>query len=258
MAMFPPGSTIRRVDGESVLLLGGPRALLMQLAHPAIARAVDEHSDFEDDPFARLRRTLALTRAIVFGDDDEAARSVDAIRAVHAHVVGDGYRAEDHDLLLWVHATLVDTALTVHRVFLGRLPRREAEEYYEQSTAIAVALGLPRAAQPRDLAAFRAYVDGMVATVDVGDTARRLARAVLHPPAPVVTAPVFAAVRQVTIGLLPARLRVAYGLPWDPARGVALAAVALTSQALLPRLPRRPSTDRRPARGGRAPRPAPT
>jgi len=236
--MFPPGSTIRRVDGESVLLLGGPRALLMQLAHPAVAKAVDEHSDFERDPFARLRRTLDMTSALVFGSDGEAARSVASIRAVHGRVVGDGYRADDPELLLWVHATLVDTALHVHRVFLRRLSRREAEEFYEQSTAVAVALGLPRECQPRDLAAFRAYVDHMVATLEVTATARRLSRAVLEPRVPLVTTPVFAAVRQVTIGLLPARLRSAYRLSWDPARGAALAALALTSRAVLPRLPR--------------------
>lgn len=236
--MFPPGSTIRRVDGESVLLLGGPRALLMQLAHPAVARAVDEHSDFARDPFARLRRTLDMTGALVFGSDADAARSVEAIRAVHGRVVGDGYHAEDPELLLWVHATLVDTALHVHRVFLRRLSRREAEEFYEQSTAVAEALGLSRDCQPRDLAAFRDYVDRMVATLEVSATARRLSRAVLAPRAPVVAAPVFAAVRQLTIGLLPARLREEYGLPWDPVRGATLATVALTSQAVLPRVPR--------------------
>jgi uncharacterized protein (DUF2236 family) len=245
--MFPPGSTIQRVYRPPVLLLGGPRALLMQLAHPAIAKAVDEHSDFERDPFARLQRTLEATSALVFGDEDTAARSVASIRAVHERVVGDGYRADDPDLLLWVHATLVDTVLLVHRVFLRRLGRRKAEEFYEQSTAMAVALGLPRESQPRDLDAFRAYVAGMVATLEPDATSRRLARAVLHPPGtPWLAAPAFAFVRQVTVGLLPARLRAAYGLRWDPVRGAGLAAVALASQAVLPCLPAPASTVRRP------------
>jgi uncharacterized protein (DUF2236 family) len=235
---FAPGSTIRRVDGEAVLLLGGPRALLLQLAHPAVAQAVAEHSDFASDPFTRLRRTLEATRAIVFGDDAEAAAAVEAVRRVHARVVGDGYRADDPDLLLWVHAALVDTALVVHRVFLRRLPDREAEEYYEQSTVIAELLGVPRDRQPRDLAAFRQYVADMVATLEVSDTARRLSHAVLRPRVPLAAGPVFGAVRQVTAGLLPPRVRAGYGLSWDPARGAALAAVALASQAVLPRVPR--------------------
>ena len=70
--LFPPDAVVRRVDGESVLLLGGGRALLMQLAHPLVAKGVAEHSDFRRDPFARLRRTLDATYAIVFGSEAEA------------------------------------------------------------------------------------------------------------------------------------------------------------------------------------------
>lgn len=236
--MFPPGSTIRRVNSPPVLLLGGPRALLMQLAHPAVAKAVAEHSDFERDPFTRLRRTLQATSAIVFGDEDEAALAVASVRAVHGTVAGEGYRADDPELLLWVHATLVDTVLLMHRVFLRRLPRRVAEEYYQQSAVVAEALGLPRSHQPPDLAAFRDYVDRMVRTLDVDDTSRRLAKAVLHPRnVPLMMEPAFAFVRPLTVALLPARLRDAYGLRWDPVRGAAVAAVALGSQAVLPRLP---------------------
>ena len=35
-----------RVNRESVLLLGGRAALLLQLAHPLVAAAVADHSDF--------------------------------------------------------------------------------------------------------------------------------------------------------------------------------------------------------------------
>ena len=70
--LFPAGAAIRRVDSELVLLLGGPRALLMQLAHPMIARGVAEHSDFRHDPFTRLQRTLDASAAIVFGTEARA------------------------------------------------------------------------------------------------------------------------------------------------------------------------------------------
>ncbi|HET9498471.1 MAG TPA: oxygenase MpaB family protein, partial [Candidatus Limnocylindria bacterium] len=53
--LFEPGSISWRVDREAVVLAGGTCALLMQIAHPAVAAGVDAHSDFQVDPFARLR-----------------------------------------------------------------------------------------------------------------------------------------------------------------------------------------------------------
>lgn len=231
---------IRRVDGELVLLLGGTRALLMQLAHPLVARGVAQHSGFEADPFARLQRTLDASYTIIFGTEQQARRVARQVHNVHRRVTGDGYEANDPELLLWVHSTLVDTALRIHGRFLGPLAPDEAEEYYRQSTSVAELLGVPRDLQPRDLAAFRTYVRHHVATLEVGDDARRLARSVLRPRVPlgaVVGEPISLAVRNLTAGLLPAPLRTAYGLSWDPARRAAFAAASFAVRQLLPRVP---------------------
>lgn len=235
--LFPPDAVVRRVDAEAALLLGGGRALLMQLAHPSVARGVAEHSGFRADPFARLRRTLAASYTIVFGTADEARAAAAGVRAVHRSVVGPGYRAEDPELLLWVHATLVDTALAVHARFLRPLTADEAGRYYEESAVVAELLGLPRDAQPADLGAFGRYVRSAVAGLEVTDEARRLARDVLHPRVPLPAEPALALARHLTVGLLPASLRRAYGLAWDPARAVALEAAAATCRRVLPRLP---------------------
>ena len=235
--LFPPGSVIRRVDSESALLLGGGRALLMQLAHPAVAQGVADHSDFRADPFARLQRTLQATYTIVFGTTEEAHRAAASVNAVHERVQGSGYSALDPELLLWVHATLVDTALRVHRRFLGPLPEADAETYYQQSCLIAELLGCPRSDQPEDLAAFRAYVRQMVATLEVTDEARTLAAAVLSPRVPWVLGPAFGLVRQLTVGLLPPPLRVGYRLSWDPARQAAFTAATVTARQVLSRVP---------------------
>jgi uncharacterized protein (DUF2236 family) len=246
--LFPDDAVIRRVDGESVLLLGGGRALLMQLAHPLVAAGVAEHSDFAADPFRRLQRTVAATWAIVFGSAAEAATSAAAIRAVHDRVVGDGYSANDPALLLWVHATLVDTAVRVYRQFVGPLSDAELADYYEQSTVLATMLGLPRSAQPADVDAFRAYLRTMVASLEVSDTARSLAGSVLAPAAaPWFAGPAFAVFRQVTVGLLPLPLRLQYGFSWDGRRRAALRAAAATSRAVLPLVPAGLRRARRPA-----------
>ena len=234
---FPHDAVIRRVDSEPVLFLGGPRALLLQLAHPKVAQGVAEHSGFESDPFARLRRTLEATSAIVFGTDDDARRAARHVRSVHGRVTGDGYRANDPELLLWVHSTLVDTALRIHRLFLKPLSAPDAEAYYQQSTRVAELLGVPRSVQPDDLGAFRAYMRSMVGSLQVSATARRLAQTVLHPRVPFVTEPAFAVVRHLTIGLLPPPIRDGYGLSWDPARRAALSGAMLASRAVLPLVP---------------------
>src|SRR5437588_7543596 len=157
-SLFAEDAVIRRVTREGALILGGGRALLMQLAHPAVAQGVAEHSGFESDPMARLRGTLEATFTIVFGTDEAAARTAAGVRAVHDHVTGPGYQANDPALLCWVNATLTDTALRVYRNLIGPLSDADAERYYEQSTRLAEVLGCPRDEQPADLAEFRAYV----------------------------------------------------------------------------------------------------
>ena len=220
-----------------MLLLGGGRALLMQLAHPLVAAAVAAHSGFQSDPFARLQRTLETSYVIVFGTVDQARDAAAAVRAVHERVVGEGYRAEDPALLLWVHATLVDTALRVHKRFLRPLRPADAERYYQESAVVAELLGLPRAAQPADLAAFRDYVRTPVGDLEITDTARRLAHDVLHPRIPWPVQPLAELGRQLTAGLLPLPLRLQYGLSWDANRERALLLAGLGSRLVLPRVP---------------------
>jgi len=78
--LFGPEAVVRRVDAEAALLLGGGRALLMQLAHPLVARGVAEHSDFAENPFARLQRTLDATYTMVFGTADQARADIQRFR----------------------------------------------------------------------------------------------------------------------------------------------------------------------------------
>ena len=220
-----------------MLLLGGGRALLMQLAHPMVAAAVAEHSGFHADPFARLQRTLEASFIIVFGTIEQAQEAAAGVRAVHERVVGRDYRADDPDLLLWVHATLVDTALRVHKRFLQPLKPDDAERYYQESTVVAELLGVPRDVQPPDLASFRAYVRTLVASLEVSDTARRLAHDVLHPRLPWPVEPAAELGRQLTAGLLPPPLRRQYGLSWDAHRERALLLAGVGSRLVLPRVP---------------------
>jgi uncharacterized protein (DUF2236 family) len=235
--LFPDDAVIRRVGGESIVLLGGGRALLMQLAHPKVAAGVADHSGFDADPFGRLRRTLEAVNTIVYGSAEDADRVAKILWAVHARVIGPGYRANDPELLLWVNATLIDTALRIHARFLGPLSPSDAERYYQESTLVGELLGVPLDVQPPDLAAFRAYMRTMVGSLEVTDTARHLAAAVLHPRLPWPATPPMALARELTAGLLPRPLRQQYGLRWDRNRKAALLFAGAASRQLLGRVP---------------------
>jgi uncharacterized protein (DUF2236 family) len=237
--MFPADALIRQVDSEAVLLLGGGRALLMQVAHPLVARAVQDHSDFATDPFGRLQRTLASVYTVVFGTPAQAARATQSLSRVHQGVTGPDYRADDPVLMLWVHATLVDTAMSLHERFLFPLSPDQGERYYREAILLGEAFGIPPDRQPGDLDAFRSYVRMMVDDLAGGmtDESRQVGTAVLNPRLPLALSPFMAVARVLTAGLLPAALRQSYGLPWTTGQQATLDALAWASRATLSRVP---------------------
>jgi uncharacterized protein (DUF2236 family) len=216
--IYSEDSITRRVNRENILLLGGGRALLMQLAHPKVAAGVDDHSDFRAHPIRRLRRTVHMTMAIVFGERETALAAARSVNQVHARVRGEDYRALDPDLLLWVHATLVDSALVTYQAFVKRLTASEREDFYQESKLAGELLGIPRDRFPEALSDFNLYVEGMIdgGEVRVSPRAKELGRLVLRPRLRLVPGPVMIPLQVVTTGLLPTRLRDDYGLAWGP------------------------------------------
>lgn len=216
--LFEDQSITRRVNRENILLLGGGRALLMQLAHPMVAAGVDEHSDFRAHPIRRLRRTIRMTMAIVFGDRDTALAAARGVNQAHAKVQGPGYRALDPDLLLWVYATLADTALVTYEAFVQRLLPREREEFHQEFKLLGELLGIPSDRFPSTVSDFDAYLEQMVSEgpVRVNARARELAEQIMRPRVRLLPGPVMIPLNVVTTGLLTPALREQYGLPWGP------------------------------------------
>src|SRR2546422_6489442 len=66
--LFGPESVVWRVNREAVALLGGGRALLLQIAHPLVAAAVAAHSRPPAQPLVRLPRTPQLMLTILLPD----------------------------------------------------------------------------------------------------------------------------------------------------------------------------------------------
>jgi len=222
--MFGPGSAAWQLDREAMLLLGaGPRALLLQIAHPSVAAGVAEHSDFRADPWRRLDGTLRSYLRIIYGSTATARAEIRRLNGLHRSITGEGYDARDPALSLWVHATLVDSTIVANDAWAGPVSRADAARFYEETTPIARAFGVPAHDLPTDLDAFEVYLAQQLAPggpVQVGDTARQLAEAILHPPLPGmlgrvgVPAVLYDWTLWPSLGLLPASIREAYGFDW--------------------------------------------
>lgn len=227
LGLYGPDSEAWALNREAMLLLGaGPRALLMQLAHPQVAAGVADHSDFRADPWARLDGTLRSYLRIVYGTGTMARAEIRRLNALHRTITGPGYAARDPELSLWVHATLVQSTIVVADRWLEPLSRERRERYYAETVPIGRAFGIPAELLPPDIAAFDAYVStaiGPGGPVRVGPVARDLAHVVLQPPlGPVAAlldwlpARAYAWTLWPAVGLLPPTIRSGYELAWGP------------------------------------------
>ncbi len=216
---FPKGSVVRRVNIEPAILFGAGRALLLQVAHPAVAQGVQDHSEFKKNPFKRLQGTVEATYAVVFGSRELAAGVGRRIQRIHDHVTGPGYSANDPSNLLWVHATLMDTALRCYEELVEPLSDEDAEAYYDEMKQVAVAFGVGLEHQPATLADFRRYFAGTVEAMQVTAVGRDLAGFILEPRLPlrldVPLLPVLRLQRLFTMGSLPEAVRSQLGIPWS-------------------------------------------
>jgi uncharacterized protein (DUF2236 family) len=242
--LFGPESVSWRIDRELVVLAGGSCALLLQAAHPVVAAGVEQHSTYATDPFGRLLRTLTSSFDVVYGTRSQAEATIRRVNAIHERVRGrrpdDGtpYSALDPEALLWVHATLVDTALRVYARFVGPLRPDEEQAYHEESARIAALLGVPPSFMPPTIEELRAWMDDQVATgvVHVTPAARRIARTVLYPTR-IPPRIAWDAAHLVSMATLREPIRRQYGICWSPARERGMERIAAASRALLPFVP---------------------
>lgn len=284
--LYGPASEAWRLNREAMLLLGaGPRALLLQIAHPSVAAGVADHSDFRADPWRRLAGTLRSFLTIVYGTTGVARAEIRRLNAFHRGIIGPGYAARDPVLSLWVHATLVDSTMAVYDAWLEPLSRDRRAAFYAETRPIGRAFGVPETLLPADLDAFDAYVGEMLAPggpVRVTDLARELAAVVLRPPlAPLVPwlrdvpAGAYAWTLWPSVGLLPANVRDDYGLRWGTRERLVAAWLVAGWRAWRPvlpasfrQMPKALAADRRvggapgprragPRRAGPRPKPAP-
>ncbi|WDF33638.1 oxygenase MpaB family protein [Arthrobacter agilis] len=250
--LFGPRTVAWRLARERSIVAGGPAALLLQVAHPLVGEGVRAHSDFTSDPLQRLRGTLDAVLRVTFGDHAQvqaAARHVAGkhrpVRGVLPHdaasmAAGTSYSAFDPELALWVFSTLVWTAIEVTDSFLRPVGPEERTAYYRDMRRLGNVFGVPDALLPDDYDGLARYVEGQVrAVLDVGPTARLIARQILAPAPPIVPWPLRPVPSVLAAGVLPVALRQAYGLPWRRRERVVFAIARRTARVVVPILPAR-------------------
>jgi uncharacterized protein (DUF2236 family) len=231
---------LREFGAEAVLLAGGGRAILLQLANPAVGQAVADHSNFAANPLRRLRNTLTYVYALVFGTPEQIASVRSMVQHAHAPVRSETYDASDAGLQLWVAATLYDTAATLHARVFGPLDTASADAVYRDYSVVGTALGMPVALWPADRNAFALYWDAQLARLEVDDRVRAVGEQLLHPASgPLWMRTLMPIARLATAGLLPPTLREAYALPWNDRRQRRFDRMMDVTARLYPRLPAR-------------------
>lgn len=223
-----PDSISWKINREVIVVAGWGRAILLQLAHPALAAGAHDHSSFRGSLRASLKRlhsTISAMLALTFGDTEQMITTAAGINAIHDRVrgrvrdgAGEAYSAHDPDLQRWVHATLMESIPLTYELLVGPLTRPERDQYCAESSIMEPLLGMPDGWLPRTDAEIGTYMRDMLAggTIVVTDTSRALARAVLYPPKWYLMWPAFRAAQLLTLGTLPPSIRDAYGFGWRP------------------------------------------
>lgn len=205
--LFGPDSVAWRVHGDSSMLIGGLRALLLQTLHPLAMAGVADHSDYRNDPWGRLHRTGRFVGATTFGSTEAAERMLTIIRKVHTRVEGtapDGrpYSATDPHLLAWVHITEVDSFMAAYdRYGAGRLSKQDRDRYVAEMAEIGHRLGA------EDLPTTKAELDDALQSYRrecaLGGQAKEAVRFLINPPVPLAARGAYGIITAASIGLLP-------------------------------------------------------
>jgi uncharacterized protein (DUF2236 family) len=193
---FGPDTITWQLYREPYPIVGGVRALLLQIAHPAVAEGVAKYSNFQSDPFGRGFRTFKAMANIYFGDRQQAEQTAQRLNKIHSGIRGQypagtaemPFVATDPGLLLWVLSTLTDTTIRVfEQMPIPGLPADWRERFYEESKITARLMGIPETSYPTDFQAFRIYFDEMLNSDLLGSTpaCKAIAQAIVrHPKAP--------------------------------------------------------------------------
>ncbi|MDQ3877397.1 MAG: DUF2236 domain-containing protein [Actinomycetota bacterium] len=232
--LFGPRSITWRIHSDASMMVGGLRALLIQALNPRAMAAVAQHSNYREQPWQRLMRTGEYIIKTTFGDTETAHAAAARVRAIHKRIsgvddfTGEHYRADDPELLLWIHCVEVHSFMTGFRTYGRELERDEIDRYVREMVTAAELVGLSGSEVPASYDDLRDYLSSQMMVAS--PAARDGMRFVLFPPVPwpggryprfpgsrVLVVPgraAWAVPSAAAVAILPEGARDAYGLPY--------------------------------------------
>lgn len=242
------GGPVWSAAGDIRLLATSGYALLLQVAHPTVGAGVLEHSNFREDPWGRLLRTLDYVHGTIYGGPELAGEIGRRVRAMHQGIKGvkpDGerYHALEPDAYAWVHATLASAFVDGHRVFANRMSAAQQEAFWQEWLQLGRLIGVRPGDLPERWSDFRAYFDAVVANdLENNETVHLVLETLDSPARPPVRGlhpllwralalPSGRTQRLTTVGMLPPQLRAKLELDWTRGDELRFRAYAAASRA---------------------------
>ena len=252
----PPDGITCRIAGDARIFSASGYALLLQVSHPSVGAGVSQHSNFKEDPWGRLLRTLDYTSSVMFGGPDLAWEVGRRVREMHKRIKGvrpDGerYHALEPRPYAWVHATLAEAILRAHTLFCRPpLTTAEIDEFWAEWRRMGRLIGVRYQDLPETWPEFLTYFDDMVER-ELQDTeaAQDVLTSLLDPTAPPLPGvrhdPIWRVVRWpstkagsiATLGMLPPVLRERLGVEWDASKERRIRMMAAVTKRARPLMP---------------------
>jgi len=208
----------------------GLSAGILQLLHPAIGAGVVEHSNFFDDPWDRIIRSIPQIMGVIYDPAPEALGH--RVRDFHRPIKGVDHQGRPYSALApetywWAHATFQNAVEQVaDRFDARRLGPAEREELYRDGVEWYRRYGVSMRPVPPSYADYQAKWDANLREVlEMTPAAERAIDMALHsrstdvpflpgwtrPFHPLFVTPVL---RLTAIGALPAVVRTRFSIPW--------------------------------------------
>ncbi|KQV26680.1 MULTISPECIES: oxygenase MpaB family protein [unclassified Microcella] len=222
---FGPGSAVWVVHNGTPTIVAGIRALLMQTLHPGAMAGVHDHSRYQQDPLGRLAGTVRWVLTTTFADRTRAEAGCAWVSRLHERVRGEyagpdgaprAYRADDADLIGWVHCVFADAFIGSHETWGGPIPGG-SDQYVREWAIAGELMGMvdpPRSRAELD-AAIASYIPVLRRDERVDDAVRWLR----SPQLGRAVGPAYRILFAGAVASLPDRYRRMLGLrrPWWPA-----------------------------------------
>lgn len=227
-APLGPGSLTWKYLGDRRLILFAGRSGTLQNMHPAVGAALQQHSNFFDNPWDRIFRSIPQMLGSVYDADAEA--SAVKVRDFHKDLKGTDsqgrrYHALNPEVYWWTHVTFVEAIIAMNEYFGTPLTAAEKDQVVREGVTWWESYGLSNRPVLDTYADFHSYWNRMLDTeLEANETttyALDLADTKIPPPPGIppwvwagIGTPVMKANIWLLNALMPDRARRTLGLHW--------------------------------------------